>query len=156
MVKLRPKNIEEVNANKVAPDFAKWCNNKSDCMYKDKKRKYHGWLNLDNLTKKNKVAQCGWDNGNCNHTTKHGIGGYSNVCPIGGFNGDLPWPAVIRLSKFDFAGHVWTVVPGKLALCDDFIGYGCFRKDWRAIDANEYEASDVKKYIENWFNQQIS
>ena len=105
MVKLRPKNIEEVNANKVAPDFAKWCNNKSDCMYKDKKRKYHGWLNLDNLTKKNKVAQCGWDNGNCNHTTKHGIGGYSNVCPIGGFNGDLPWPAVIRLSKFDFAGH---------------------------------------------------
>ena len=52
MVKLRPKNIEEVNANKVAPDFAKWCNNKSDCMYKDKKRKYHGWLNLDNLTKK--------------------------------------------------------------------------------------------------------
>lgn len=58
--------------------------------------------------------------------------------------------------KFDFAGHVWTVVPGKLALCDDFIGYGCFRKDWRAIDSNEYEASDVKKYIENWFNQQIS
>ena len=103
-IKLRPSKIEQINANKVAPDFTKWCNNKNDCMYKDKKRVYHGWINLDNLTKKDKVAQCGWDNGNCNHTTKHGIGGYSNVCPIGGFNGDRPWPAIVRL-KFDFSKY---------------------------------------------------
>ncbi|MBR1611290.1 MAG: hypothetical protein IJ672_07415, partial [Methanobrevibacter sp.] len=101
----RAKVIKQIDANKVATDFTKWCNNKSDCLYKSKKRKFHGWLNLTNLSKKNKVAQCGWDDGDCNHTTHYGIGGYHNVCPIGGFNGDLPWPAKLRFSDFDFKSN---------------------------------------------------
>lgn len=104
MVKFRPNTIKQIDANKVATDFTEWCKNKSNCLYKDKKRKFHGWLNLDHLSQKNKVAQCGWDDGNCNHTTKYGIGGYHNVCPIGGFNGDLPWPAKLKLSNFKFKG----------------------------------------------------
>lgn len=70
-------------------------------LYK-KKAKYHGWKDLSNLKKKNGVAQCGWDDGSCNHSTHYGIGGYHNICPIGGVNGDYPWPAELKLSNFNF------------------------------------------------------
>ena len=103
MTIFRAKTKKQIKANEVAPDFAKWCNSRSDCMYKSKKRKFHGWINLTNLSKKDKAAQCGHDNGNCNHTTHYGVGGYHNICPIGGMNGDLPWPAKLQLSNFNFS-----------------------------------------------------
>ena len=99
---IRANTIKHDKANEVVPEYTKWCKNTSECMYKDKKRKYHGWLNLDHLSKKNKVAQCGWDDGNCNHTTHYGIGGYHNVCPIAGINGDYVWPAKLIFSNFNF------------------------------------------------------
>lgn len=102
MTIIRARSIEEVDANKVVPEYTKWCNNTRECMYKDKKRKYHGWINLDGLSKKNKVAQCGWENGDCDHSTHYGVGGYHNVCPIGGINGDYVWPAKLRFFDFDF------------------------------------------------------
>lgn len=103
MVQFRANTIKEIDANKIATKFAKWCNNKSDCLYKTKKRKFHGWLNLTNLSTKSKIAQCGWEDGNCNRSTQYGIGGYHNVCPIGGFNGDLPWPAKLQFLNFKFS-----------------------------------------------------
>lgn len=51
---------------------------------------------------------------------------------------------------FVLARHTWTVISDKLAQCDDIVGYTAFREDWRAPDANVYEKSDVKKWIENW------
>ena len=51
---------------------------------------------------------------------------------------------------FDLAGHTWTVIADDLMLCDDGIGQYCFREDWEAEDANVYAASDVKKYLEEW------
>lgn len=46
------------------------------------------------------------------------------------------------------------VVPSILhALCDNIIGKCVFREDWKAKEANEYEASDVKKYVDKWFNE---
>ena len=48
------------------------------------------------------------------------------------------------------ADHTWTVIPGGMALMNDIIGYHPFRKDWQAKDANDYEKSDVKKYLEAW------
>ena len=111
MVKLRAKKIIEVNANTVASSYSNWCKNQSGCLYKDKKRKYHGWLNLNNLKDGNKVAQCGWDNGNCNHSTHYGIGGYHNICPIAGINGDYVWPAKIQLSDFEFEKN--TIIDAK-------------------------------------------
>ena len=48
------------------------------------------------------------------------------------------------------ADHTWTVIPGGMALMNDIIGYYPFRKDWQAEDANDYEKSDVKKYLEAW------
>lgn len=102
MVKLRANLIKQTNANKVAEDFTSYCKSKSDCLYKNKKRKYHGWLNLTNLSQNNKVAQCGWDDGDCNHNTHYGIGGYHNVCPIAGLNGDYVWPAKLQFLNFSF------------------------------------------------------
>lgn len=53
--------------------------------------------------------------------------------------------------KFITFGYEWTVVFPNKALCDDVIGYSAFRKDWQMPDANDYEKSDIKKYIDSWF-----
>ena len=52
--------------------------------------------------------------------------------------------------KVELAGHTWTVIADDLVLCDDIVGHACFRKDRKAKDANDYEASDIKKWLEAW------
>lgn len=52
--------------------------------------------------------------------------------------------------KFSAGGETWTVISKDLALCDHVVGHTCFREDWKAPDANVYEKSDVKKWLENW------
>ena len=48
------------------------------------------------------------------------------------------------------AGYEWTVISDNLIHCNDSIGKCPFRKYWKAPDANIYEASDVKKFVEKW------
>lgn len=55
-----------------------------------------------------------------------------------------------RGDKFDLAGYTWTVLSDSLALCDEIVGQTAFRTDWQAVDANDYEQSDIKQYLENW------
>ena len=50
----------------------------------------------------------------------------------------------------DYAGYDWTVIYENMALCDTSVGSCYFRKDWKAPDANDYNKSDVKKWLENW------
>ena len=52
--------------------------------------------------------------------------------------------------RFDMAGVTWTMLRGNLAQCDEIVGNCPFRREWRANDANVYEASDVRKWVENW------
>ena len=52
--------------------------------------------------------------------------------------------------KLHFAGYAWTMIAPDMALCDDVVGQTCFRKDWQAPDANDYEKSDVKVWLEKW------
>lgn len=52
--------------------------------------------------------------------------------------------------QLEVVGHGWTVLNGGLALCNEIIGRTQFRKDWEAPDANVYERSDVKRYVEEW------
>ena len=52
--------------------------------------------------------------------------------------------------KFEMAGQKWTVINEDTALCDDIVGKAHFRKDWKAPDANDYEASDIKKWLAEW------
>ena len=61
-----------------------------------------------------------------------------------------PFPFSYGCYATELAGHTWTVIADDLVLCDDIVGYACFRKDHNAKDANDYEASDVKKWLENW------
>ena len=58
--------------------------------------------------------------------------------------------------KFDLFGYTWTVISDSLALCDSSIGRFHFRSYWRAEDANDYEASNVKKYVEGWLAEQMT
>ena len=55
--------------------------------------------------------------------------------------------------KIQYRGYAWTVILGKYALCDSIIAQKQFREDWKADDANDYEKSDVKKYIEDWLKE---
>ena len=52
--------------------------------------------------------------------------------------------------KIEMAGYTWTMLRDGLALCDDVVGRAAFRKDWKAKDANVYEVSDIKKWLEKW------
>lgn len=53
--------------------------------------------------------------------------------------------------KVGLGGFTFTYISKELLLCDAIITFMPFRKDWQADDANEYEASDVKKSVDSWF-----
>ena len=55
-----------------------------------------------------------------------------------------------RGDKFDLAGYTWTVLSDDLALCDDIVGCTCFRENWPTKDANDFDASDIKKWLHKW------
>lgn len=58
--------------------------------------------------------------------------------------------------SFSLKGYTWTIVSKDYALCDTTICKKPFRKDWRAQDANDYEKSEVKEFLEDWYLKQIS
>jgi len=47
----------------------------------------------------------------------------------------------------------WYYKDGMALLVDEPLTYMAFREDWRADDANDYEKSDIKKYLDNWFKK---
>lgn len=55
--------------------------------------------------------------------------------------------------KFKFYGYSWTVISEKFALCDQAFCRMAFRENWNTGDTNSYEVSDIKKYLdEQWEN----
>lgn len=58
--------------------------------------------------------------------------------------------------KIEFAGYKWTVLSDKFILCDTLIGNRCFRENQEAEDANDYEKSDVKPFIEDWLKKHMN
>lgn len=53
--------------------------------------------------------------------------------------------------KVRLKGFTWTYVSEGILLCDSIITQMPFRKDWKAEDANRYEASDIKAYLDKRF-----
>lgn len=49
-------------------------------------------------------------------------------------------------------GYVWTVITENLILCDNIVGESLFREDY----ANDYETSDIKKWVEKWYADQVA
>jgi len=56
---------------------------------------------------------------------------------------------------FEFGGKEFRVVSDNLAFCLSDIGTYPFRKNWKTTDANDYEKSDVKKFVDDWFNKYV-
>ena len=54
--------------------------------------------------------------------------------------------------RFTFGGVEFEVISDNLAFCTSDIGRCAFRRKWGVKDANLYEASDVKRYVDEWFN----
>ena len=93
------------------------------------------------------------------------VDGYGDVCDLGyivNYYEPGVRPALIVnldssnlsiMDKIETAGHRWTVITDSLILCDDIVGFTAFRADWQANDANVYEASDVKKWLEKWWEE---
>ena len=88
------------------------------------------------------------------------IDGDGSVCYGGdgvGDDDDAVRPIIILQSNnfqikdnFILAGHIWTLIDNDKAICNDGIGNTYFRRNWQASDANDYEVSDIKKWLENW------
>lgn len=51
--------------------------------------------------------------------------------------------------KFKFFNHSWTVISDNYALCDEAFCKMQFRKNLKAENANIYNESDVKKYLDS-------
>lgn len=56
---------------------------------------------------------------------------------------------------FVFGGAEFEIITNSKALCTTYIGISPFREDWKADDANDYEKSDIKKYVDEWFEKSI-
>ncbi len=58
--------------------------------------------------------------------------------------------------KLVVGDYTFTVVcGGKYALCDTPVGKSIFHNDCTAEDANVYEASDVKRFVDRWYEDGI-
>lgn len=56
---------------------------------------------------------------------------------------------------FIFGEKIFKIITNKLAFCLSDIGNHCFRADWNLKDANDYEKSDAKKFVDDWFNKAL-
>ena len=56
---------------------------------------------------------------------------------------------------FKFGGKRFEIISNDKAFCLNNIGQCAFRKGSGTSDMNEYEKSDVKKYIDEWFEKSI-
>ena len=94
------------------------------------------------------------------------VGGDSGCVYIAGSNvkGNFGVRPALKLSnlessnlqiwdKFTFGNHDFTIISDCYALCNDCVGRCTFRKDSEAENANKYEASDIKGYVEAWFEK---
>jgi len=54
--------------------------------------------------------------------------------------------------KFVFKDKTFQIVSEDIAFCLEDIGTSRFNKDYMKKPANDYEKSDIKAYVERWFN----
>ncbi len=58
--------------------------------------------------------------------------------------------------RFKFGESEFEIISDNAAFCCTDIGCYPFRKDWKAEDANDYKKSDIKRYVEAWFESVIT
>ena len=52
-----------------------------------------------------------------------------------------------------FGDREFEIVSNDFAFCKTDIGKHNFREDYKSEGANDYEKSDIKKFIEEWFEK---
>ena len=57
--------------------------------------------------------------------------------------------------RINLLGYDWTLVLDDTFLCGRSIGEHCFRRNRNAPDANVWEASDLKPWLEQWLREQL-
>ena len=57
--------------------------------------------------------------------------------------------------SFEIGEYTFIIISAQYALCTKIIGDRAFRKDWREKDKDNYETSDIKKYVDDWFDRRI-
>ncbi len=60
-----------------------------------------------------------------------------------------------RSNKVEIAGYTWTILSENIALCDQIVGTSFFREDSDASDKNDYEKSDIRRWIYAWANMNL-
>ena len=57
------------------------------------------------------------------------------------------------LDQFEFGGKIFEVISKDTSFCLEDIGIYTFRKNYKIEDnnANDYEKSDIKKFVDDWF-----
>lgn len=56
---------------------------------------------------------------------------------------------------FRFGNKNFEIISDTKALCTESIGKCFFREDWQAEDANDYETSDVKTFVDDWYHHAL-
>lgn len=75
----------------------------------------------------------------------------SGVRPALNIHLESPIPLVG--SRFVFGDKGFEIISESQALCTGIVDECVFRKDRTADDANDYEASDVKKFVDAWYKK---
>ena len=78
----------------------------------------------------------------------HGVQTYGSVRPA--LMCDLSGTDLLIGDQITLVGYSWTVIANDVILCDDFVGTSLFRADSDALNANVYDASDIKIWLSNW------
>lgn len=101
-----------------------------------------------------------------NYNAAVGYGSFYNFCVNADIVNNAVRPVLIirnlessnlRIGDtFEFGDKQFEIISHDRAFCLTDIGKCAFRKDKRASDANDYEKSDVKEYINNWFKKSIN
>ena len=55
-------------------------------------------------------------------------------------------------TKITYAGEIFTVLRNRIAFCDKAIAKMPFNRDYLALKPNDYLSSDVKLWIDKWFD----
>lgn len=105
----------------------------------------------------------GWGSVNHNVTVAHSGGVSYMGCGVN--NGNVSVRPALWLNKesphlqigyeFNLWGYAWTMIAEGLALCDHEFCRRTFRDDWKAYDANSFEVSDVKAYLDCWLKRNM-
>lgn len=65
-------------------------------------------------------------------------------------------PTNLKIGDSIFFGEKeFEIISDELAFCKTDIGICCFREDCEAEDANDYEKSDIKKFVDKWFERAL-